>query len=99
MSDRLRKLSKRSYDVYQDRFLAKARTSIRAVLGKRKEGPRSLFASVPEEAEELVYAFLRDHYADPYMDWEGGAQKKRLSELGFELDTLDPIIEDCYSRL
>lgn len=99
VSDRLRKLSGRSYDVYQDRFLAKARAAIRAILVKKKDGPRGLFATVPEEAEELVFGFLRDHYADPYMNWEGGEQKKRLSELGFELESLDPVIEDCYRRL
>jgi hypothetical protein len=97
VSDRLRKLSGRSYDVYRDRFLAKARAAVRAVLSKTR--PRSLFASIPEEAEELVFGFLRDHYSDPYMDWEGGEQKKRLRELGFELESLDPVIEDCYHRL
>ncbi len=99
VSDRLKKLSGRSYDVYRDRFIAKARPSIRTVLAKRKNAHRGIFATVPEEAEEIVFAFLRDHYADPYMDWEGGSEKKRLAELGFDLESLDPVIEDCFRNL
>ena len=99
VSDRLKKLSGRSYDVYRDRFLAKVRTSIRTVLVKNKSTQRGLFASVPEEAEDLIFTFLRDHYADPYMDWAGGLQRERLRELGFTLETLDPVIEDCYRNL
>ncbi len=99
VSDRLKKLSGRSYDVYRDRFLAKVRGSIRTVLAKNKSTQRGLFTSVPEEAEDLIFTFLRDHYADPYMDWAGGLQKERLKELGFKLDTLDPVIEDCFRNL
>jgi hypothetical protein len=71
VSDRLKKLSGRSYDVYEDRFLAKARNAIRKVLGTG----RGLFFNLPEEAEDLVYNFLRDHYADPYLDWEDSADR------------------------
>ncbi|MDR2111377.1 MAG: hypothetical protein LBP32_08740, partial [Spirochaetaceae bacterium] len=47
VSDRLKELSGRSYDVYQDRFLAKARGAIRKVLSSG----RGLFFTLPEEAE------------------------------------------------
>lgn len=99
VSDRLRRLSGRSYDVFQDRFLAKARSAVRSVLASHKRGPRALFASVPLEAENLVFNFLKEHYDDPYMDWEGSDERKQLSEHGFDLDSLEPVIANCYQRL
>jgi len=95
VSDRLKELSGRSYDVYEDRFLAKARSSIRKVLGSGK----GLFFSLPEEAEDLVYNFLRDHYSDPYMDWENSADRKTLLTLGFDLPSIHPVIDECYRTL
>ncbi|MCL1814320.1 MAG: hypothetical protein FWG27_00640 [Treponema sp.] len=95
VADRLRQLSGRSYDVYQDRFLAKARTSIRKVLGTGK----GLFFTLPEEAEDLVYNFLRDHYSDPYMDWEDSADRKNLLTMGFDLSSIHPVIDECYKTL
>jgi hypothetical protein len=95
VSDRLKQLSGRSYDVYEDRFLSKARTSIRKVLGSGK----GLFFSLPEEAEDLVYNFLRDHYSDPYMDWETSSDRKNLSTMGFELPSIHPVIDECFRAL
>jgi len=95
VSDRLRQLSGRSYDVYEDRFLSKARTSIRKVLGSGK----GLFFSLPEEAEDLVYNFLRDHYSDPYMDWETSSDRKNLLTMGFDLPSIHPVIDECFRAL
>jgi hypothetical protein len=95
VSDRLKELSGRSYDVYQDRFLAKARNAIRRVLGTGK----GLFFNLPEEAEDLVYNYLREHYSDPYMDWEDSAERKNLMSLGFDLSSLYPVIDECYRML
>jgi hypothetical protein len=95
VADRLRELSGRSYDLYQDRFLAKSRPAIRKVLGAGK----GLFFTVSEEAEDLVYTFLREHYADPYMDWAGSEEKAALGQLGFELESLNPVIDECFRNL
>ncbi len=99
VSDRLRKLSGKSYDVFRDRFFTKARQAIRAVLAEAKQARKSLFASVPQAAENLVFNFLKAHYADPYMDWASSAEMRELAELGYELPSLDPVIDDCYRRL
>jgi hypothetical protein len=99
VSDHLRKLSGRSYDVYQDRFLSKVRASIRSVLAEKRFGRRAIFASVPQEAEELVYSFLSDNYANPFMSWEDSEERKLLSGSGFDLDGVESIIEHCYRRL
>jgi hypothetical protein len=95
VSDRLKELSGRSYDVYEDRFLAKARASIRKVLGTGK----GLFFNLPEEAEDLVYNFLRDHYSDPYMDWENSNDRKSLLAMGFDLPSIHKVIDGCYRTL
>jgi hypothetical protein len=95
VSDRLKQLSGRSYDVYEDRFLSKARTVIRKVLGTG----RGLFFNLPEEAEDMIYNFLRDHYSDPYMDWEDSAERRNLASMGFELPSLNPVIDECYKLL
>jgi hypothetical protein len=95
VSDRLKKLSGRSYDVYHDRFLAMARPAIRKVMG----AGRGLFFNLPEEAEDLLFNFLKSHYSDPYMNWTKSGEKAELRELGFELESLDPIIDECFRRL
>jgi hypothetical protein len=95
VSNRLRELSGRSYDLYQDRFLANVRPAIRKVLG----GGRGLFFKIPEEAENLIYGFLKDHYSDPFMDWAGSGERKTLGEMGFDLPSLNPVIDECYGRL
>jgi hypothetical protein len=95
VSDRLRKLSGRGYDLYQDRFLAQARPAIRKVLGKG----RGIFFTLPEEAEDLVYHYLRDHYADPYMNWPESGERRRLAEQGFNLPSLNPVIDECFRKI
>jgi hypothetical protein len=95
VSDRLKELSGRSYDVYQDRFFAKARLAIRRVLGRG----RGIFFTVPEQAEGLVFKFLRDHYADPYMNWAESVERTTLRTLGFDLESLQTIIDECYKML
>ncbi|MDR2101092.1 MAG: hypothetical protein LBP43_00810 [Treponema sp.] len=94
VSDRLRELSGRSYDLYQDRFLAYARPAIRKVLG----AGRGLFFKIPEEAEDLIYHFLKAHYADPYMNWKDSQERQALAAMGFNLESLIAIIDDCYRR-
>jgi hypothetical protein len=95
VSDRLKELSGRSYDVYQDLFLAKARNAIRKVLGAGK----GLFFNLPEEAEDLVFNFLRDHYSNPYMNWEDSAERQNLLSMGFDLPSVIPVIDECYRTL
>jgi hypothetical protein len=94
VSDRLRELSGRSYDLYQDRFLVYARPAIRKILSAGK----GLFFKIPEEVEDLIYNFLKTHYADPYMNWKDSKERQTLAAMGFNLETLIPIIDDCYRR-
>jgi hypothetical protein len=95
VSDRLRQLSGRSYDLYQDRFLAQARPAIRKILG----AGRGLFFTLPEMAEDTVYGYLRDHYSDPYMNWGESDECRMLMEQGFRLPSLNPVIDECFRRI
>jgi hypothetical protein len=95
VSDRLRELSGRSYDVYHDLFFAKARPAIRKVMG----AGRGIFFTVPEKVEDLVFNFLEVHYSDPYMNWEESGERNALRDLGFDLESLGPIIDECFRML
>jgi len=92
VSERLMQLSGRSYDVYQDLFLSHARNAIRRVLGKGW----GLFFSLPAEAEDLVYEYLKRNYSNPYMNWEQSQEQKQLEALGFSLSKIEAVIDECY---
>ncbi|GHU79362.1 hypothetical protein FACS189462_4970 [Spirochaetia bacterium] len=95
VSDRLRALSGHSYDLYQERFLTRARPAIRKILSAGK----GRFFNLPEKAEDLVYNFLRDHYTDPYMNWAESKERAELTALGFALESLNPVIDECYKAV
>jgi hypothetical protein len=95
VSQRLQELSGRSYDVFQDRFLAHVRPAIRKVLSTN----RGMFFNLPLQAEDTVFNFLKAHYNDPYMNWEDSDDRARLEKMGFELNSIIPVIDECYGML
>jgi hypothetical protein len=95
VSDRLKELSGRSYDVFHERFMAKAMPSIRKILG----AGRGMFFTPPIEAENLVFNFLQDHYSDPYMNWKESKERTALQKMGFTLESLEPVIAECFKQL
>ena len=99
VSDIIKRLSGRGYDVYRDIFLAKARPAIREVLLRQPGRPASLFGEELNEAEDLIHEFLERNYANPFMDWKTSDQHKRLGGTGYKVDTIEEVIEACYKRL
>lgn len=97
ISDRIRKLSGKAYDVYREIFLAKLRPHIRFRLVKART--KASGGGELNRAENLVYEFMAGNYANPYMDWAASEHKATITELGFELPSLDGIIEDCYKTI
>ncbi|MDR1903353.1 MAG: hypothetical protein LBQ88_13875 [Treponema sp.] len=95
VADRLRELSGRSYDIYQDRFLANAMSAIRKVLGAKK----GIFFTLPERVETLIFTFFKEHYSDPYMNWAESRERAEAASLGFDVPSLDPIISECFKKL
>lgn len=99
VSDIIKRLSGRSYDVYRDIFLAKARPAIREVLLRQPNRPASLFGEELNEAENLIHEFLERNYANPYMDWKTSDQHARMEATGYQLENMEVVIEACYKRL
>jgi hypothetical protein len=95
VSDRLQELSGRSYDLYRDRFF----THVRPVIRKQLGAGRRIFFTPPEEAENTIFYFLESYYDDPYMNWAESEDRKSLAELGFDLESLYPIIDECFGKL
>jgi hypothetical protein len=99
VSDIIKRLSGRSYDVYRDIFLARARPAIREILLRQPNRPASLFGEELNEAENLVHEFLERNYTNPYMDWKNSDQYARMKATGYQLESMDVVIEACYKRL
>jgi len=99
VSDIIKRLSGRGYDVYRDIFLAKARPAIREVLLRQPNRPASLFGEELNEAENLVHEFLERNYSNSYMDWKTSDQHARLEATGYQVEDIEEVIEACYRRL
>jgi hypothetical protein len=99
ISDKIKRLSGRAYDVYKELFLAKLRPHIRDALLAGKGSQAQLFGEELNKAENHVYDFMESNYANPYMDWASSEQREQLSLLGIELESIDPIIELCYRKI
>jgi hypothetical protein len=42
---------------------------------------------------------MEKNYSNAYMDWPSSEHRSRVRELGFEIDSLDGIIEACYRKI
>ena len=98
VSDRIKALSGKRYDVYREEFLARVGPAIRDRLSERRIKPKDAFEDPLGRAEDLVRDFLERNYANPYMDWEGSDTRARVEGLGFSVPDLDGIIALWYSR-
>jgi hypothetical protein len=99
ISDKIRSLSGRAYDVYKEIFLARVREHIHRALLANPSRPHSLFDTAANEAEDQVYGFMTAHYDDPFMDWSRSAERQAVEALGFAMPSLDPVIEACFKKL
>ena len=99
ISDSIRKLSGKTYDVYKEIFLEKVRDHIRRELLASQTRRHGIFDTAANEAENHIYGFITDHYDDPFMDWERSAERAAVETLGFSMGSLEPIIENCFKRL
>ena len=99
ISDSIRKLSGKTYDVYKEIFLEKVRDHIRRELLGSQTRRHGIFDTAANEAEDHIYGFITDHYDDPFMDWERSAERAAVENLGFSMPSLEPIVEGCFKRL
>ena len=99
ISDSIRKLSGRTYDVYKVIFLEKVRDDIHRMLLASQTRSHGIFDTAANDAENQIYGFISEHYDDPFMDWEHSAEHEVVESLGFSMPSLAPIIEACFRRL
>lgn len=94
ITDIIKKMTGKTYTVYKDLFFQDIRPSIRAVLASAAGKKEGLFStSKQNQAEELVYGYLFDHYSDPYQNWTNSEERKRIEIIGYPLSSIEPIIE------
>jgi hypothetical protein len=99
ISDKIRVLSGKAYDVYREIFLDRVRNDIHHHLLANQTRNHGIFDTAANEAEDQIFAFIAAHYDDPFMDWERSAERGAVESFGFALPSLDPIIEACFKRL
>ncbi len=99
ISDRIKRLSGRAYDVYKEIFLSSVRSHIRAALLRNRQKSGSTFGDAANDAENLVYDFIERNYSNAYMNWTDSEHRSRVGTLGFDLVNLDDIIESCYRKI
>ncbi len=98
VSDRIRKLSGKAYDVYKQLFLEQVRLDIHRILLTHRRRAFRLFDDSANQAEDIIYAYMTAHYADPFMNWEESPERAKVESLGYALPSLDPMIESWYRR-
>jgi len=99
ISDRIRSLSGKAYDVYREIFLEEVRGHIHRYLLSHQTKSHGLFDTAANEAEDQIFGFMAAHYDDPFMDWDHSAERAVAEGLGFSLPSLDPIVEACFKNL
>ena len=99
ISDSIRKLSGKTYDVYRELFLEKVRDHIHRTLLASRTKSRGIFDTTVNDAEDYIFFFISAHYDDPFMDWERSAEREAVEALGFSMPSLDPIVEACFKKL
>jgi hypothetical protein len=92
IADIIRKMTGKTYTVYKDLFFKGIRTSIRAILATSSTRRGTLFDGKQNDAEQIVYQFLFDHYNDPYQNWKGCEERAKVEGLGYAMPELEPII-------
>ena len=96
VSDRIKLLSGRRYDVYREEFLTRSGPAIRTWLAGRRQGARDVFEDTLGRAEDLIREFLEKNYSNPFMDWENSEARRRVESLGFSAPDLDGMIALWY---
>lgn len=89
----IKKETGKNYVIYQDVFFKTIRTSIRHILAQRNMNKRSLFNTEQNAAENIIYVFFERNYKNLYQEWESSNAKDEVYALGFNVQSLEPIIK------
>ncbi len=97
VADMIRTMTGKTYTVYKDLFFREIRPSIRTVLASNRSRKGLSFGGRQNDAEEILYDFLHEHYDDPYQNWKESAERKAIEELGYAVPALEPVIAEWIS--
>ena len=92
ISDMIRKQTGKTYTVYKELFFRGIRPSIRNVLVSSLINKGNLFGNKQNEAEEIIYNFLYEHYNDPYQNWKESEERKKVEKIGYAMPALEQVI-------
>ena len=98
VSDMIKKLTGKTYTVYQELFFRSIRPSIRDVLASSSARRGQLFGGRQNNAEEIIYAFLNEHYDNPYLNWKESEERKAVEALGYRMPDLEPVIAQWVKK-
>ena len=92
IAETVKKVTGKSYGIYRDLFFKEVRSAIRTILPHSAVQKLSFFGSEQNDAENIIYQFLETNYDNPYQQWQGSTEQAEVFELGFRIDSLEPII-------
>jgi hypothetical protein len=98
VADMIRTMTGKTYTVYKDLFFREIRPSIRTVLASSRSRKGLSFGGRQNDAEEILYDFLHEHYDDPYQNWKESSERKAIEELGYAVPALEPVIAEWISE-
>lgn len=99
ISEYIKNLSGKSYDVYKDLFMSSIIPFIRKSIERNPEVPIRFFGSSIGKAEETVYKFLTENYDNPFLDWNSSEEKKKLDKMGYRIDSVYNIVSQWFKSL
>ncbi|GAB1457889.1 hypothetical protein MASR2M48_31970 [Spirochaetota bacterium] len=85
--------------MFTETYSCHAYAAIRATLLRHRAKTGGASREDTNKAENLIYEFIEANYINAYMDWASSQERSRVLSLGFDIVTLDEIIEACYRKI
>ncbi|UTC66317.1 MULTISPECIES: hypothetical protein [unclassified Treponema] len=99
ISEMIKTMRGDKYQIHKGLFFEGIRPSIRKVLEKSAVQKISMFGNEQNDAENYIYDFFDENYDNPYQNWGISEHRVQVLKLGFDVKTLEPIIEDWIKGL
>ncbi|UTC64894.1 hypothetical protein E4O00_01325 [Treponema sp. OMZ 788] len=99
ISEMIKTMRGDKYQIHKGLFFEGIRPSIRKVLERSAVQKISMFGNEQNDAENFIYDFFDENYDNPYQNWGISEQRVQVLKLGFDVKTLEPIIEDWIKGL
>lgn len=94
VSEMIKRLTGKDYSIYKELFFKTVRPSIRRILEKSTVQKIYIFSEEQNKAEDIIFNYLEQNYENPYQNWNGCPEKEEVSKLGFNLSSIENIVEN-----